>query len=122
LEYELGASTEVRLAGAEADGSVEPTVAVSASIAPTVAAGGAPLPHGSWYVRAAVIVAGFSANADIRHGKRALVVSTTPPGRIVAGEGPPRPPSLRRRVAKRWPLLARAVRRARETAGVTGRP
>ena len=115
--YMLPARTRVTLPRG-AEGRIRPRLHVSVPIAPTAAAGGGPLPPGTWEVRAAVTVAGFMGWTTLERGGEPLVVTTYPPGRIVVGHVPPPPPSLPVRVYRRLPpAVMHGVRRTRARAG-----
>lgn len=84
-------------------------------------AGGAPLAAGDWELRNIVMVAGFQAAGAMRRAEddRAVLLTVGPRGRLAArAAGEPRPSTLRGRVARRLPWLARLVRRG--GAGAAG--
>jgi glycosyltransferase involved in cell wall biosynthesis len=121
LRYVLPGTTRVALDEEAEPGRVVPVLTATATIAPTIAAGGAPLPAGRWTVHASADVAGISRAEEVAAGRRPLVLTSVPPGRIVRGVHPPPPASFKRRLRTRAPWLARAVRRARALRGAAGR-
>jgi glycosyltransferase involved in cell wall biosynthesis len=120
LQYAIPANTRVKL-DEEEPGRVTPVVTATASIAPTIAAGGAPLPAGEWHVYATVAVAGHSSTGQLTRRGEPLVLTTRPPGRIAEGANSIRPASLKRRLRARLPWLAGALRRTRGAAGAGAR-
>lgn len=117
-EYLVPGRTELRLGPGADPGTVRPVLAATAWITPTTAAGGGPLPAGEWEVRAVVDVAGFSHRRRLKHRGRPLLVTSVPPGRIVAGRWTPPRRTLRGRVARRLP---RPVRRTLAAAAAAVR-
>jgi hypothetical protein len=112
-EYLLRTETETRLE--PHDGRVTPVLTSRARLEPRVAVAKANLRRGEWTVGVNAAVAGFSPPRVPAHGRRPLrvplVMTVTGDGRIV-------PPSLRGDVARRFPGVARVLRRAR--AGASG--
>jgi hypothetical protein len=80
----------------EDDGpALRPRIGAVARLAPTIGAGGAPLPPGEYDVRMSVSMAGFSANARVRRDEDLLTVTVTPSLRAepsLPAEPPPPPP------------------------------
>jgi glycosyltransferase involved in cell wall biosynthesis len=107
VEYPLAARTEVKPYPGRRPDRVRPMLVATATITPTTAAGGWPLPAGRWDVRAAVSVCGFSDVRRIRRDDKPLVFTSAPPGRIFLGR---RAPAIASPTKRR---MARAVRRTR---------
>jgi glycosyltransferase involved in cell wall biosynthesis len=120
LEYVLPVTTKVTLSDDEATGHVVPLLSAGTAIAPTIAAGGSPLPAGQWLVHAIVGVGGMSASRKLAREGRDLVLTSVPPGRIVEGGRAPRP-SLKLRLRTAAPWLARALRRTRAVRAAAAR-
>jgi glycosyltransferase involved in cell wall biosynthesis len=99
-EYLLPARTRVVLQQGSLPGRVRPKLVTTVPVAPTAAAAGFPLPPATWEVRAQVSVVGFADGRKVRRASRPLLLTTYPPGRIVAGDRAPEPPSLRRRLTR----------------------
>jgi glycosyltransferase involved in cell wall biosynthesis len=121
LQYMLPSATKVRLDEESEPGRVIPVVESTVAIAPTIAAGGAPLPAGQWHIEAGISAAGFSGSRTVTKDGHKLVVTTQPPGRIVEGRHGPAGPSLKRRLRSRMPWLARALRQTRAIRGAAVR-
>jgi poly(ribitol-phosphate) beta-N-acetylglucosaminyltransferase len=121
-EWDLPTESSVRLLETD-QGTLRPQVHLLARVAPTVAAGGAPLPAGDYELRAVVAVAGFSATARARHDGEPFRVKVTPALRLEHARLPARvqrtPARQQRarrtlaRVAGRIPGALPALRRAR---------
>jgi hypothetical protein len=116
-EWPLPMRSELRMEPLDGD-AVEAVVDARASLSPTIAAAGAPLPAGEWEVRAAVQVAGFSRRRAVKRRGRELVVTSLPPGRIRRGSHAPPAMTRKRRVIRRLP---RRLRRALAAAGRAAR-
>ena len=113
-QYVLPARTEVKLRSGAAPGLVRPVLITHVPVAPTTAAAGAPLPAGQWELRTSVNLAGFSGARRVRRStKLPLILTSFPPGRVVAGQ---RPPQIARPGSPAG-LLSRVVRRTRAAAG-----
>jgi glycosyltransferase involved in cell wall biosynthesis len=115
VEYLVPVRNEVTIeAGAEED-DVRPQVRAVATIAPTTAAAGAPLPAGRWELRAGVTVAGFYSARRLREEDEPLVLVSAPPAAIFRAEEVPQrklkppPPQNPRARAGRTFRRARAV-------------
>jgi poly(ribitol-phosphate) beta-N-acetylglucosaminyltransferase len=120
-EYTLPARTQVRTNPRES-GRVRPLLQTAVPIAPTAAAAGAPLPPGTWEVRATLTVAGFTRTTTLERQGEPFLVTTYAPGRIVVGDTPPPPPGLPVRVYRRLPpAVMHGIRRTRARAGAAGR-
>jgi glycosyltransferase involved in cell wall biosynthesis len=122
-EYLVPSRARVALEPGPEPWLVRPVVRMTAWVTPTTAAGGGPLPAGQWEVLAGINVAGFYGARRLRgpDTEEPLVLSSTPPGRVVVGREPPPPPELpglRTRLARRVPWLSAA--RARVAAGARG--
>ena len=114
-EYAIRTDARTRLERAR-EGGVTPVQTMVAWVSPGRGAAGGPLPPGDWEVLVKVSAAGFSANSRVRReGEAAPVVLTVDRRGWLAEQGTP--VTLRQRVGRRHPSLARAVRRARATAG-----
>ena len=114
-EYAIRTDARTRLERAR-EGGVTPVQTMVAWVSPGRGAAGGPLPPGDWEVLVKVSAAGFSANSRVRReGEEAPVVLTVDRRGWLAEQGTP--VTLRQRVGRRHPSLARAVRRARATAG-----
>jgi glycosyltransferase involved in cell wall biosynthesis len=121
LQYVLPVTSKVRLDDDVEPGRVVPVLTATTTIAPTVAAGGGPLPPGQWELYATPGYAGLAATTRVARSGRPLVVTSVPPGRIVVGEQAPPPPAFKLRVRARAPWIARAVRRTRAALGAARR-
>jgi glycosyltransferase involved in cell wall biosynthesis len=120
-EYGLPARTQVRVK-ALSSGRLRPMLQTAVPIAPTAAAGGGPLPPGTWEVRAVLTVAGFSRTTTLERHDEPFVVTTYAPGRIVIGDAAPPPPGLPFRVYRRLPpAVMQGIRRTRARAAEAGR-
>jgi hypothetical protein len=130
-EWDLPTESLVRLTEEEEEGVLRPQVKMLARVAPTIAAGGAPLPPGEYEVRAAVSVAGFSHVSRARRDDEIFIVTVTPSGRLEhwrppAPPPPPAPPTpvrVRRaaaHAARRVPGVTPAFRRARRVRRAVG--
>ena len=116
-EYAIRTDARTRLKGARAGAGVTPEQHVVAWVSPGRGAAGGPLPPGDWELRARVWVAGFSAGARLRRdGEEDPLVLTVDERGWLAEHGSP--VTLRQRVGRRHPALARAVTRTRRRAGV----
>jgi hypothetical protein len=93
---------------------VRPTIAATARIAPTIAAGGAaPLAPGEYDLRGVLWIAGFTAHALARRGDGTFGVTVTPAGRVHrwgAVPQPPPPPTPRQRARRAGGRLALRIR------------
>jgi poly(ribitol-phosphate) beta-N-acetylglucosaminyltransferase len=107
-EYLLPTETEVRLEPVvDGDGAVTPVFAASARVEPRVPSAKARL-RGEWTVGLTAAFAGFTpAGVPVERGRRGRPFSVT-----VTADGRVLPPRLRGEVAKRFPRVARAFRRA----------
>jgi glycosyltransferase involved in cell wall biosynthesis len=120
-EYTLPARTLVRVQ-ALSSGRLRPMLQTAVPIAPTAAAAGAPLPPGTWEVRAELTVAGFTRTTTLERRGEPLVVTTYAPGRIVVGHEAPPPPGLQSRIYRRLPpAVMHGLRRTRARAAAAGR-
>jgi glycosyltransferase involved in cell wall biosynthesis len=119
VEYVLPGKTTVRLDPVEdaADGALRAVLTTSAHVAPSIAAGGAPLPSGDWEIDALVSIAGFSHVRPVKRKGATVTLVATPPARVdVRGDwrpGPPTPPSALRRIARRVPGAVALAKRLR---------
>jgi glycosyltransferase involved in cell wall biosynthesis len=113
-EHVVPGRTEMVLEPGPEPGELRPVLVATAWIAPTTAAGGAPLRTGQWEVYATLDVAGFSRGRRIKWRGEPLTVTAVSPGRILAGARVPPRMTLRRRVVRRLP---RRLRRALAAAG-----
>jgi glycosyltransferase involved in cell wall biosynthesis len=129
-EWDVPTESLVRVTE-EDEGVLRPQVKLLARIAPTIAAGGAPLPPGEYEVRAAVAVAGFSTLSRARHEDEIFTVTVTPAGRLEhwrppAPPPPPPPPApvrVRRaaaHAARQVPGVTPAFRRVRRVRRAVG--
>jgi hypothetical protein len=127
-EWDVPTESFVRLTEEEDEGVLRPQVKMLARVAPTVAAGGAPLPPGQYEVRAALSVAGFSHVSRARREDEIFTVTVTAAGRLEhwrppAPPPPPAPPApvrMRRaaaHAARQVPGVRPAFRRARRAVG-----
>jgi glycosyltransferase involved in cell wall biosynthesis len=131
-EWELPADVRASLPE-ESDGdAIRPRVGVRARLAPTIGAGGAPVPPGEYDLRVNVSIAGFASVSRARVAEDVLTVTITPALRIetsLPAKPPPPPPppppalptSLRAtavRTALRLPGAVPAVRGARRVPGL----
>jgi hypothetical protein len=126
-EWVVPSEARLRVPKAPDGEPVAPALKVRARIAPTIAAGGAPLPAGEYDVRMVVSLAGISAESRVRHGEGEIFTVTAtprhrlehwrPPQRRQAPPAPvPRPPAVRRaalRLAHEVPGLVPTLRRVR---------
>jgi glycosyltransferase involved in cell wall biosynthesis len=119
VEYVLPGRTTVRLEpvdGAQ-EGTVQAVVSTSAHVAPSIAAGGAPLPAGHWELEALISIAGFSHVRAVKRKGATVTLVAKPPARVeVHGDwrpAPPAPPSGLRRLARRVPGAMALARRLR---------
>jgi glycosyltransferase involved in cell wall biosynthesis len=110
-EYLLGTESEIRLEPAGRDGALTPVTIARARVQPRVVIAKANLRRGEWTIGVTASVAGFTPpKVTTQHGRwplRApLVVTITKDGRVL-------PPTPRGDVARRFPGVARAFRRAK---------
>ena len=124
-EWDVVARARVSARPAPHDDPVRPHVRLRARIAPTIAAGGGPLPAGEYRVRAVISLAGFQSVAHARaEDGEPLTVRVTDTGRLLpshraepASPPPPPPVSPARRAAwrmkRRVPQLLPTIKRAR---------
>jgi hypothetical protein len=122
-EFVLPSTHKVKLT--EIDGVTTPVLAGEARIEPDTAAAGSRLPRGRWEVIAAVDITGFAAVGKVRGRKTGdeYEVRINDEGAVRRGKRRRKrrarvehrpPPSLKGRLARRMPRLARRLRRARE--------
>jgi poly(ribitol-phosphate) beta-N-acetylglucosaminyltransferase len=94
------------------DGALTVVVAGEARLDVASAAAGSPLPPGDWHVVSSVTIAGFEAVAALRRrgeaGPDRLTVRVAPDGGVAEVRRP-----LPRRIARRVPWVASAIRRVR---------
>jgi len=111
-EYLLRTETEMRLEPVrDADGPVTPVLTARARLEPRVAIAKAKLRRGEWSVNVTASAAGFAPPVtQVQSGRWPL---RTPVVVTVTGEGQILPPRLRGEVARRFPRVARAFRRAK---------
>jgi glycosyltransferase involved in cell wall biosynthesis len=120
VTWELPVEAHVQLVDGE-DGSVEPRLSLRTRVAPTVAAGGAPLPPGEYEVQVVVAMAGFSARTTLKREGRPFTITVTQAHRLehwgLQRPQPARPPATPeaslRRLVRRTPGAVTLVRRAR---------
>ena len=113
-EYLLRTESETRLEPIGGDGLVTPVLTSRARMEPRVAGAKAKLQPGEWTVGVTAAVAGFTpAGVPAQTGRWPLrvplVVTLTREGELV-------PPNLRGEVARRFPRVTRAFRRAKTGA------
>ena len=115
VEYLVPVRTEVKIEGGAEEGDVRPLVRAVASVAPSTAAAGAPLPAGRWELRAGVTVGGFYSARRLREEDEPIVLVSAPPAGIYRAEDVPQrklkppPPQNPRARAGRTFRRARAV-------------
>ena len=116
-EYVLPSTNKVKLEPI-GDGCVAPVLTGQARLEPATAGGGSPLRPGRWLVLAGVNVIGFSAVGNVRRRKTGAEykIRINEDGSVRRKQGPkriPEAPSLKGRLARRFPGLARQLRRRR---------
>jgi glycosyltransferase involved in cell wall biosynthesis len=116
-EFQLHGESEVRLLPVDGEpaGIVGALLVTRARIELATAAAGAALPAGDWELQAIANVGGFQDVRAVKRGATAVLLRCTPPDRLswTNAPPPPPPPTLKGRVARRLPALARVVKRAR---------
>jgi poly(ribitol-phosphate) beta-N-acetylglucosaminyltransferase len=118
-EYAIRTDARTRLMGARAGSGVTPEQTMVAWVSPGRGAAGGPLPAGDWEVLVRVSAAGFAANSRVRpEGSDEPLVLTVDERGWIAERG--MRVTLRQRLGRRHPALARTVRRTRARAGVAG--
>jgi hypothetical protein len=119
VEYGLPGRATVRLEpvdGGQED-IVKPVVATRAHVAPSIAAGGAPLRAGNWELEALVSITGFSHLKAVKRKGATVTLVARPPARVEVHDdwrpAPPVPPSGLHRLARRVPGARALARRLR---------
>jgi len=107
-EYLVPSRSELRLEPRGEGDELRAVLTTTAWITPTTAAGGGPLRPGEWEVYATLDVAGFRRGRRVKRRGEPLSVTALSPARVAAGRKPLPRPTLRGRVARRFP---RPVRR-----------
>jgi hypothetical protein len=119
-EFVLPSKHKVKLT--EVGGVTTPVLTGEARIEPGTAAAGSKLPRGEWEAIAAVDITGFNAVGKVRAKKTdaEYTLRINNEGAVRRGKrrrkrtASPPPPSLKGRLARKMPRLARRLRRARE--------
>ena len=115
-EYIIPSRNKVKLEPT-GDGYLTPVMRGTSKIEPDSGGGGSPLPPGRWFVLAGVNVTGFHAVGRVRKKKTdaEYKIRVSEDGLVRRKRGPQgmEAPSLKGRLARRMPGLARALRKAR---------
>jgi glycosyltransferase involved in cell wall biosynthesis len=119
VEYVLRGKTSFRLEPVQGapEGTLHAVLSTRANVAPSIVAGGAPLPAGDWELEALVSIAGFSHHRAVKRKGATVTLVARPPARVDVRDDwrpvAPPPPSALRKLARRVPGLRALARRLR---------
>ena len=113
IEWVIPADVTLRVPDAPDGEVVRPTLGIQVRIAPTIAAGGGPLPPGSYDLRVVVSMGGLRFTSRVRRDSEVFAITVTPAHRLEHWRPParPRPPAPAPRATPQ-PALTRVRRGA----------